>query len=79
VFFCSHGSWNSTTPVGACVQRLLFDQVTGKPYGSLTIVDCYIDGRRSARPVDAAEAPDGSILFSSDEPPALYRITKSSK
>ncbi|HTL31318.1 MAG TPA: hypothetical protein VL282_18945 [Tepidisphaeraceae bacterium] len=77
VIFCSHGSWNSTKPVGAVVERLLFDQVTGKPYGSMTIVDCQVNGRRSARPVDAAEAPDGSIIFSSDEPPALYRITKS--
>ncbi len=77
VFFCSHGSWNSTKPVGAVVERLMFDQVTGRPCGSKTIVDCYIDGRRTARPVDAAEAPDGSIVFSSDEPPALYRITKS--
>src|SRR6266550_5506326 len=40
VFFAAHGSWNSSTPVGACVQRLMFDPVTGKPYGSLTIVDC---------------------------------------
>lgn len=77
VFFCSHGSWNSTKPVGAVVERLMFDEVTGRPCGSKTIVDCYIDGRRTARPVDAAEAPDGSIVFSSDEPPALYRITKS--
>jgi glucose/arabinose dehydrogenase len=56
---------------------LMFDQVTGRPCGSKTIVDCYVDGRRTARPVDAAEAPDGSIVFSSDEPPSLYRITKS--
>ena len=76
--FCSHGSWNSTKPVGACVQRVLFDQVTGKPYGSLTLVDCVLpNGRRGARPVDAAEAPDGTILFSSDEPAGLYRISKS--
>jgi glucose/arabinose dehydrogenase len=76
--FCSHGSWNSTHPVGAVVQRAMFDQVTGKPCGSMTIVDCY-DGakRRWARPVDAVEAPDGSVIFSSDEPPAVYRITKS--
>lgn len=80
-FFCSHGSWNSTTPVGACVQHLFFDPVTGKPYGSQTIVDCqYEDNgkiRRYARPVDAAEMPDGTVIFSSDEPPALYRISKS--
>jgi glucose/arabinose dehydrogenase len=78
VFFCSHGSWNSTNPVGAVVERLMFDQVTGKPCGSKTIVDCYVKGNRVARPVDAAEAPDGTIVFSCDEPgAALYRISKS--
>jgi glucose/arabinose dehydrogenase len=52
--------------------------VTGLPYGSQTIVDCQGEGqRRHARPVDCAEDADGSILFSSDEPPALYRISKS--
>ena len=76
--FCSHGSWNSIKPVGAVVQRLMFDQLTGKPYGSLTIVDCQGPDRRLSRPVDAAEAPDGTILFSSDEPAGLFRISKSS-
>jgi len=77
VFFASHGSWNSMKPVGACVQRIMFDQVTGKPCGSMTIVDCVGPDRRLARPVDCAEAPDGTIIFSSDEPPALFRISKS--
>ena len=80
VFFASHGSWNSVHSGRRCVQHLMFDQVTGKPYGSLTIVDCSgPEGRRFARPVDIAEAPDGTILFSSDEPPGLYRISKSTK
>jgi glucose/arabinose dehydrogenase len=77
VFFASHGSWNSVRPVGACVQRVMFDQATGKPCGSLTIVDCQGTDRRWARPVDCVEAPDGSIIFSSDEPPAVYRISQS--
>lgn len=78
VLFCAHGSWNSLKPVGACVQRLMFDPVTGVPFGSRTIVDCYVNAKRVARPVDAAEAPDGSIIFSCDEPvAALYRISKS--
>jgi glucose/arabinose dehydrogenase len=84
VFFCSHGSWNSVKPVGAVVQRLMFDQLTGKPCGSMTIVDCQGPPGspgpqgRCARPVDITEAPDGSLIFSSDTPAALYRITKSS-
>jgi glucose/arabinose dehydrogenase len=77
VFFASHGSWNSVKPVGACVQRVMFDEVTGKPYGSETIVDCQGTDRRWARPVDCVEAPDGTIIFSSDEPPAVYRISRS--
>jgi glucose/arabinose dehydrogenase len=77
VFFAAHGSWNSAKPVGAAVERLLFDQVTGRPYGSQTIVDCQGPQRRVARPVDIAEAPDGTLIFSSDEPPALYRISRS--
>ena len=78
IFCASHGSWNSVKPVGAVVQRVMFDPLTGKPCGSLTIVDCVGPDRRYARPVDCAEAPDGTILFTSDEPPGLYRIAKSS-
>jgi glucose/arabinose dehydrogenase len=77
LFFASHGSWNSSTPVGAVVQRILFDEVTGLPYGSMTIVDCQGPERRFARPVDLAEAPDGTLIFSSDEPAGLFRISKS--
>lgn len=78
VIFASHGSWDSLKPVGAVVERLMFDPVTGKPCGSQTIVDCQGPGvRRFARPVDCVEAPDGTIIFSSDEPDAVYRISKS--
>jgi glucose/arabinose dehydrogenase len=88
VFFCSHGSWNSINPVGAVVERLMFDQITGRPCGSMTIVDCQDNSRlgrgrqpgagRLARPVDIAEAPDGSLVFSADEPGSgqLFRISK---
>jgi glucose/arabinose dehydrogenase len=82
IFCCSHGSWDSVHPVGSCIQRICFDPVTGKPYGSMTIVDCAggastKDQRRLARPVDCAEAPDGTIVFTSDEPAGLFRISKS--
>jgi glucose/arabinose dehydrogenase len=82
-FFAAHGSWNAIPPVGACVERVLFDDVTGRPYGSLTIVDCQAEEsqryRRWSRPVDCAEAPDGTIVWSSDEPAGLFRISKSSR
>jgi glucose/arabinose dehydrogenase len=76
-WFASHGSWNSVPPTGAVIQHVMFDDVTGKPYGSQTIVDCQGPLKRFARPVDIAEAPDGSVIFSSDEPPSLFRISKS--
>jgi len=75
-FIASHGSWNSSSPVGYCVARVLFDD--GKPYGVLKIVSTLEqpgDAVR-ARPVDCVQAPDGSILFSSDSPAGrVFRIT----
>ncbi len=74
-FVAAHGSWNSTSPVGYCVARILFDD--GKPYGLLKIVTT-IEGPANvvrARPVDCVQAPDGSILFSSDSPAGrVFRI-----
>jgi len=74
-FVAAHGSWNSTTPVGYCVARILFDE--GKPYGMLKIVST-LEGAANivrARPVDCVQAPDGSILFSSDAPAGrVFRI-----
>ena len=55
-WFASHGSWNSIPPTGAVIQHIFFDAVTGKPYGSQTIVDCQGPTRRVARPVDLAES-----------------------
>jgi glucose/arabinose dehydrogenase len=72
-----HGSWNSSRPVGYCIGRILFDDVTGNPYGQLKIVDCLSkDGQVLARPVDCAEASDGTVLFSCDQPRAIYRISR---
>lgn len=77
VLIAFHGSWNSTKPVGYCISRTLFDNVTGNPYGQLKIVDCLgKDGKVLARPVDCAEAPDGTVLFSCDRPSVVYRISR---
>ena len=64
-FVACRGSWNSSVKVGYRVQRVLFDEWTGKPYGSQMIVGTLgQDGTQVlARPVDCAEAPDGSVLF----------------
>lgn len=73
-FVGCHGSWNSSEPVGFCIARVLFDG--GKPYGLLKIVDgAPTEGGRRVRPVDCIQAPDGSILFSADDPGRVYRLT----
>lgn len=78
MFVASRGSWNRKERSGYRVERVLFDKVTGAPYGSLMIVGALgQDGTVLARPVDCAEAPDGSVLFTSDSPMgAIYRISK---
>jgi glucose/arabinose dehydrogenase len=76
---CFHGSWNSEHKVGYCVQRIEFDPTTGKPCGSMTLLSTLApDGRTElARPVDCAEAPDGSLLFTSDSVKReIYRLSK---
>lgn len=76
-FVAFHGSWNSTSPVGYCVERLLFDSLSGRPYGSLTIVKTLgADGKVLARPVDCVQEPGGAVLFSCDLTNAVYRISR---
>lgn len=72
-----HGSWNSSVRVGYCVSRVFFDPMTGKPYGEWKIVDCFDEAQQRVlgRPVDVAEAPDGTIYFSCDMTNKVYRIT----
>lgn len=73
-----HGSWNSTNRVGYCVARVMFDPMTGKPAGLLKLVDTISSNGKSilARPVDVAEAPDGTLIFSDDFGNVIYRISK---
>lgn len=75
-FVAFHGSWNRREPAGYRIERVLFDKVTGKPYGSLMIVSTLVNGRVLARPVDCVELPDGSVLFSCDQTGRIYRITR---
>lgn len=76
-FIACHGSWNSTAKVGYRVERVLFDKVSGKPYGSLMVVGTLApDGKILGRPVDCAEAPDGSVLLSDDQTGQVYRIQR---
>jgi glucose/arabinose dehydrogenase len=76
-FVACRGSWNSSVRVGYRIERVLFDDRTGKPYGSLRIVNTLnAEGTNYlARPVDCVEAPDGTILFSSDITDRIFRIS----
>ncbi|HVZ94079.1 MAG TPA: hypothetical protein VG797_06175 [Phycisphaerales bacterium] len=76
LFVACHGSWNRVEPSGYYVLRVLFDRVSGKPYGSLPIVTTISpDGKKVlGRPVDCVQTPDGSVLFSDDFRNRIYRI-----
>jgi glucose/arabinose dehydrogenase len=75
-FLAFHGSSNIPVKVGYCVQRLMFDQVTGLPIGEQTIVSLLgPNGNNLDRPVDCVEAPDGTILFSAASG-RVFRISK---
>ncbi|CAN5184101.1 sorbosone dehydrogenase family protein [soil metagenome] len=80
LFAASHGSWNRKEKAGYRIEQVLFDDVTGKPYGSLIVVSTLgPKGEVLARPVDCVEAPDGSILWSDDNEGAIYRISRAEK
>ncbi len=73
-----HGSWNRSRKSGYKIDRILFDKVTGRPYGQQTLVSTMDnDERVYARPVDCVETPDGALLFSSDAADGgrIYRIS----
>jgi len=77
-----HGSWNSSLRVGYCIERVLFDQTTGQPYGALPIVSTLQPGTNGGvldRPVDCCEAADGTVLFSCDGKNKIYRISPVAK
>lgn len=72
-----HGSWNSSVRVGYRVERILFDDLTGKVIGSQLLVSCLdSDQQVLGRPCDVAEAPDGSLYFSDDSRRRIYRIAR---
>jgi len=78
MFVGLHGSWNRSRRSGYKVDRILFDKATGRPFGEQTIVSTMDNQEQvHARPVDCVEAPDGSILFSSDAADGgrVYRIS----
>lgn len=58
------------------MERVLFDKVTGKPYGSLMLVGTLgADRKPLARPADCVQEPDGAVLFTDNFRQRIYRIT----
>ena len=76
IFQAQHGSWNRSKKSGYAVVRVLFDPMTGMPYGEQPIVVTHDGDKVMARPVDCAVAPDGSVVWSCDQTKRLYRISK---
>lgn len=71
-----HGSWNRKEKAGYRIERVLFDKVTGEPFGGQMLVGTLNENSDVlGRPVDVAEAPDGTILFSDDATGKIYRIS----
>src|SRR5260221_2165298 len=72
-FLAQHGSWNATKKVGYCLSRILFEN--GHPYGEQKVVNFLKDGTEvKGRPIDCAQAPDGSVLISDDNGNKIYRL-----
>jgi len=69
-----HGSWNRSEPDGYKVVALHWDEA-GNIEQSDFLTGFLQSGRVSGRPVDVAEATDGSIYISDDFADAIYRVT----
>jgi glucose/arabinose dehydrogenase len=73
-----HGSWNARRKVGYRIERIVFDEVTGRPMGSQMIVGT-LDGTGTdvlGRPCDVLELPDGTVLFTDNGTARIYRLTR---
>lgn len=72
-FVAYHGSWNRSEKAGYCVTRVHFEN--GHPWGEQGYVK-FLDAKGNVlgRPVDVAQAPDGSLLISDDHGNRVYRL-----
>jgi len=77
-FVAYHGSWNRSEKAGYCVTRVRFEN--GHPWGEQVYVK-FLDGKGNVlgRPVDVAQAPDGSLLISDDYGNRIYRLQFTAK
>ncbi len=70
-----HGSWNRTRKDGYKVVALHFGP-DGAPSEQDFLSGFLVDERVIGRPVDVAEAPDGTIFVSDDYAGAVYRVVR---
>lgn len=75
-FLCFRGSWNSTVKKGYALEAIVFQG--GLPREARRIVSFLPrgGGHEQDRPVDAAQHPDGSLLFTGEVKGRIYRLTK---
>jgi glucose/arabinose dehydrogenase len=73
-----HGSWNRSMADGYKVVQLHWDDA-GKIVESDFLSGFERNGNVIGRPVDIAEAADGSLFISDDYAGAIYRVIKSGK
>jgi glucose/arabinose dehydrogenase len=76
MFIAQHGSWNRTTPVGAQIMHVDFDEA-GNVGSHQVFAKGWLDestGEYFGRPVDVTQFLDGSLLVSDDLVGAIYRI-----
>lgn len=73
-----HGSWNSRRKVGYRLERILFDDLTGRPMGSQMIVGTLNENGTEvlARPCDVSELPDGSVLWTDSLHRRVFRLER---
>ena len=77
LFVAQHGSWNRTTPVGAQIMYVDYDD-DGNIVSNEVFAKGWLDeetGEYFGRPVDVVTLPDGSLLVSDDLVGAIYRIS----
>ena len=71
-----HGSWNRSVKIGYSVVSLHWDEngnITRKVFAD----GFEKDGDVIGRPVDVAEAPDGTLYISDDYADAIYKVVRS--
>lgn len=72
-----HGSWNSSTPVGYKIVRVILD-AKGNYGGTEDFVTGWLrpDGKKIGRPADVMALPGGVVYISDDEAGIVYRLAK---